>query len=39
MTPLGAQATQLYGLFEGLGHGGQDFSAIVNLLRGAEAAG
>ena len=39
MTPLGAQATQLYGLFAGLGHGGQDFSAIVNLLRGAEADG
>jgi 3-hydroxyisobutyrate dehydrogenase len=33
-TPLGAQAAQLYGLFEKLGHGGEDFSAIIHLLRG-----
>jgi 3-hydroxyisobutyrate dehydrogenase len=33
-TPLGAHAAQLYGLFDKLGHGGEDFSAIVNFLRG-----
>lgn len=33
-TPLGAQAAQLYGLFEKLGHGGEDFSAIVKFFRG-----
>ena len=33
-TPLGAHAAQLYGLFEKLGHGGEDFSAIINFLRG-----
>ena len=34
-TPLGAEAAQLYGLFEALGHGGTDFSGIINFLRGA----
>ena len=33
-TPLGAEAAQLYGLFNKLGHGGEDFSAIIHLLRG-----
>ncbi len=33
-TPLGAEAAQLYGIFEKLGHGGQDFSGIINFLRG-----
>ena len=33
-TPLGAEAAQVYGLFEGAGHGGEDFSAIINMLRG-----
>ena len=33
-TPLGAEAAQIYGLFEGLGHGGEDFSAIIRMLRG-----
>lgn len=32
-TPLGAQAAQIYSLFEKQGHGGQDFSAIIQLLR------
>ena len=32
-TPLGAQAAQLYGLFEKLGHGGEDFSAIIRFFR------
>ena len=33
-TPLGAEAAQLYGLFEKLGRGGEDFSGIINFLRG-----
>ncbi len=33
-TPLGAEAAQLYGLFEKLGHAGDDFSGIINFLRG-----
>ncbi len=37
-TPLGAQAAQLYGLFDKLGYGGEDFSAIINFLRGDKAA-
>jgi 3-hydroxyisobutyrate dehydrogenase len=37
-TPLGAEAAQLYGLFERLGHGGEDFSAIIRMLRGDAAA-
>ncbi|CAN5397588.1 3-hydroxyisobutyrate dehydrogenase [soil metagenome] len=32
-TPLGAQAAQLYGLFEKHGHGGEDFSAIIKFFR------
>lgn len=34
-TPLGAEAAQIYGLFDGLGHGGEDFSAVIRMLRGA----
>jgi len=33
-TPLGAEATQLYTLFNQLGHGGDDFSGLINFLRG-----
>jgi 3-hydroxyisobutyrate dehydrogenase len=33
-TPLGAEAAQIYGLFNALGEGGQDFSGIINFLRG-----
>ena len=33
-TPLGAEATQLYALFNALGHAGDDFSGIINFLRG-----
>lgn len=33
-TPLGAEAAQVYGLFAGAGHGGEDFSAIIRMLRG-----
>ncbi len=35
-TPMGAQAMQLYSLFEKLGHGSEDFSALIHLLRGTE---
>jgi 3-hydroxyisobutyrate dehydrogenase len=37
VTPLGASASQLYALFKAAGHGGEDFSAIINFLRGAKA--
>jgi 3-hydroxyisobutyrate dehydrogenase len=33
-TPLGAAAEGLYALFDRLGHGGKDFSAVLQLLRG-----
>ena len=33
-TPLGAQAQALYALFEGLGYGQKDFSAVLQLMRG-----
>lgn len=33
-TPLGAEAAQIYALFNGLGHGGEDFSGIINMVRG-----
>ncbi|WP_412033447.1 3-hydroxyisobutyrate dehydrogenase [Mesorhizobium sp. CO1-1-8] len=35
-TPLGAQAAQLYGLFDKLGHGDDDFSAIIKFFREAQ---
>jgi 3-hydroxyisobutyrate dehydrogenase len=34
VTPMGAQAAQLYGLFAAAGHAGDDFSGIINFLRG-----
>ncbi len=34
VTPLGAEAAQLYGLFAAKGHAGLDFSGIVKMLRG-----
>ena len=34
VTPLGAQASALYGLFDALGYGGKDFSALLQLVRG-----
>jgi 3-hydroxyisobutyrate dehydrogenase len=37
-TPLGAQATALYSLFESAGAGGRDFSGIIQLLRGKPQA-
>jgi len=33
-TPMGAQAEALYALFDNLGYGGRDFSAVLQLLRG-----
>ncbi len=36
-TPIGAQAAQLYALFAAAGHAGEDFSGIINFLRGARA--
>jgi 3-hydroxyisobutyrate dehydrogenase len=33
-TPLGAQAEALYALFDRLGHGRKDFSAVMQLMRG-----
>ncbi len=33
-TPLGAEAAQLYALFVAAGHGGDDFSGMINFLRG-----
>ncbi len=35
-TPLGAHATQLFDLFDKLGHGNEDFSAIIRFLRGGD---
>jgi 3-hydroxyisobutyrate dehydrogenase len=37
-TPLGAEAAQIYALFESLGHGGDDFSGIINMVRGKSAS-
>jgi len=33
-TPMGAQAEALYALFDGLGYGRKDFSAVLQLMRG-----
>jgi 3-hydroxyisobutyrate dehydrogenase len=33
-TPLGAEAAQLYALYVASGHGGDDFSGMINFLRG-----
>lgn len=38
VTPLGAEATQLYALFNALGNEGTDFSGIINFLRGDQQA-
>jgi len=34
VTPLGAEAAQIYSLFSGEGHGAVDFSGIIRFLRG-----
>jgi 3-hydroxyisobutyrate dehydrogenase len=36
-TALGAHATQLYELFDQLGHGAEDFSSIINYVRAQSA--
>jgi 3-hydroxyisobutyrate dehydrogenase len=36
-TPLGAQAAQLYSLYNNEGQGGTDFSGIINFIRGSPA--
>jgi len=33
-TPMGALAEALYALFDGLGHGQKDFSAMLQMFRG-----
>src|SRR5215213_1454376 len=33
-TPLGAEGAQIYALFAGAGHADEDFSAIINFVRG-----
>jgi 3-hydroxyisobutyrate dehydrogenase len=35
-TPLGAAAAQLYALYAASGHGGDDFSGIIRMLRGED---
>jgi 3-hydroxyisobutyrate dehydrogenase len=37
VTPLGAEAAQLYALFAAAGHASDDFSGIINFIRGAAA--
>ncbi len=34
VTPMGAAATALYGLFVGSGQAGTDFSGIIKMIRG-----
>jgi 3-hydroxyisobutyrate dehydrogenase len=36
VTPLGAEAAQLYALFVAAGGGGDDFSGVINFLRGTK---
>ncbi|MEM1151376.1 MAG: 3-hydroxyisobutyrate dehydrogenase [Pseudomonadota bacterium] len=38
-TPLGAQAEALYAMFSGMGEGGKDFSAIIELMWPGRTAG
>ncbi len=37
VTAMGAEATQLYQLFVANGHGGEDFSGIINFMRGTKS--
>jgi 3-hydroxyisobutyrate dehydrogenase len=34
VTPMGALAAQIYALFNAQGHAGDDFSGVINFLRG-----
>ncbi len=36
ITPMGAQAAQLYSLFSAAGNGGMDFSGIIEFMRGKQ---
>ena len=36
ITPMGAQAAQLYSLFSAMGNGGMDFSGIIKFMQGKE---
>ncbi|MBD2748436.1 3-hydroxyisobutyrate dehydrogenase [Microvirga sp. BT688] len=36
-TPLGAEATQLFSLFNASGHEGDDYSGIINFIRGQKS--
>jgi 3-hydroxyisobutyrate dehydrogenase len=38
VTPLGAEAAQIYALFNGAGHADDDFSGIINFVRGISGA-
>jgi 3-hydroxyisobutyrate dehydrogenase len=38
-TPMGAEAAQLYALFNGTGHGDDDFSGIIKFVRGQSPTG
>jgi 3-hydroxyisobutyrate dehydrogenase len=38
VTPLGAEAAQIYALFNGAGHADDDFSGIINFVRGLSGA-
>jgi len=38
VTPLGAEAAQFYALFVAAGGGGDDFSGVINFLRGRPAS-
>jgi 3-hydroxyisobutyrate dehydrogenase len=37
-TPLGAAAMQIYAMLQAAGKGGEDFSSVINYLRGTDAA-
>jgi 3-hydroxyisobutyrate dehydrogenase len=37
-TPLGAEAAHIYALFAGAGHADEDFSAVINFVRGVGTA-
>ena len=36
--PLGGEAAQVYALFVASGHGDDDFSGVINFLRGGKRA-
>jgi len=38
LVKFGAEAAQVYALFAGAGHADEDFSGIINIVRGLGAA-